>query len=128
MSQVIGAPIGRWAGTVTYGPKVEEFTVAFDDGGAATLSTAETKGHGTWTVTGDDTFDFAIMEKLNFGDSGQSGDTMVTGIDHLVISISARLSGSSSFEGSGVARVYDAEGAEIFNIAAQITAQQLVTS
>jgi hypothetical protein len=124
MSQVVGMPVvGRWAGTVTYGPKVEEFTVDFLDDGAATLITAETKGHGAWSMTGPDTFEFTIKELLNQGDSGRSGDTVVTGIDHLVISISARRSGSS-FEGSGKAEVFDAAGTMIFAIAAAASAQQ----
>jgi hypothetical protein len=123
MSPVVGAPVGRWTGTVIYGPKVEEFTVVFEDGGVATLSTSATSGQGDWSSTGEETFDFTIKERLHTGDSGVSGTTVVTGIDHLVISISARLSGPS-FDGAGTARVYDAAGAEIFAIAARMTAQQ----
>lgn len=123
MSPVVGAPVGRWTGTVTYGPKVEEFTVHFENGGVAKLSTEATSGQGNWSSTGENAFDFTIEERLNTGDSGVSGTTVVTGIDHLVISISAQLSGQS-FDGAGTARVYDAAGAEIFAIAAQMTARQ----
>jgi hypothetical protein len=123
MSPVVGAPVGRWTGTVTYGPKVEEFTVVFEDGGAATLSTSATTGQGNWSPTGENTFDFTIEERLNSGDSGVSGTTVVTGIDHLVISVSAQLSGTS-FDGAGTARVYDAADAEIFAIPTQMTARQ----
>lgn len=124
MSQIAGSPVGQWTGTVTYGPKVEEFTVSFEDNGEAELATEATRGRGSWLVTGEDTFDFSIREKLNQGDSGTSGDNVVTGIDHLVISISARLAGPA-FDGTGMARVYDAAGTEIFAIAATINAQQL---
>lgn len=123
MSPVVAAPVGSWTGTVTYGPKVEEFTVVFEDGGVATLSTSATSGEGNWSPTGENEFDFTIKERLNAGDSGVSGTTVVTGIDHLVISISARLSGPS-FDGAGTARVYDAAGAEIFAIAAHMNARQ----
>jgi hypothetical protein len=127
MSEIACAPVGRWAGTVTYGPKVEEFTVAFAEDGTLTESTSATTGRGNWVGTGENTFDFSIEETLNTGDSGVSGDTVVTGIDHLVITISAGLSGSS-FDGTGVARVYDAAGTEIFAIAARMNAKQLVVS
>lgn len=127
MSQIFGALIGRWVGTVSYGPKVEEFTIDFEDNGGVTLTTAGTKGYGNWSTTGDDTFDFTVEEKLNHGDSGSLDSREVNGIDHLMINISARLSGSS-FEGSGMARVYDAAGSEIIAVAAQTSAQQLAAS
>ncbi len=123
MSRVVGAPVGHWAGTVSYGPKIQEFTVEFADDGGLTLSTTETTGHGTWFVTGDNTFDFVIRETLNQGDSGRSGDTVVTGIDHLVVTISAQVT-DSYFEGSGTAEVFDAAGTIIFSVPAQLNAYQ----
>jgi hypothetical protein len=125
MSQLVDTLAGEWAGTVIYGPKVQEFTVVFAEDGTVALTTTETTGHGTWSATGSDTFEIALNEKLNHGDSGVSGDTVVTGIDHLVVRLEARVDGGS-FEGGGSAEVYDAEGNMIFNIAAQISGWQLV--
>jgi hypothetical protein len=124
MTQVIDALVGQWAGTVMYGPKIQEFTVTFDEGGVATLVTAETTGHGRWVATGEDSFDIAMHETLNFGDSGVSGETVVTGIDHLEVNISAKLDGPT-FAGSGTAEVFDKDGATIFLIDAFINAEQL---
>jgi len=127
MSGMTDVLVGGWAGMVIYGPKAEEFTVTFDDDGTATLVSDGTTGQGNWSVTGPGTFDFSIKEKLNFGDSGVSGDAVVTGIDHLVISISASMSGTS-FEGTGIARVYDGAGTEIFAIDARVSARQLAVN
>jgi hypothetical protein len=124
MTQVIESLVGQWAGTVTYGPKVQEFTFTFDDDGSATLVTTETTGHGKWVATGEDSFDIAMRETLNFGDSGVSGETVVTGIDHLVVAISAKLEGST-FAGSGTAEVFDKEGTTIFLIDAFIDAERV---
>jgi hypothetical protein len=123
MSQVVDAPVGLWAGTVFYGTTVEEFTIALDDDGSAHLKTAETGGDGTWRMTGEDTFVFTITERLDEGDSGVSGDTEVTGIDHLIINIDAKLF-DTAFLGTGTAEVFDAAGAVIFSIAAETRAQQ----
>ncbi|SHN37153.1 hypothetical protein [Actinacidiphila paucisporea] len=122
MSQVVDALVGLWAGSVSYGTTVEKFTIALDTDGSAHLNTAETGGHGTWQMTGEDTFVFTITERLHEGDSGVSGDTEVTGIDHLIINIDAKLFGTA-FVGTGTAEVFDAAGAVIFSIAAETTAQ-----
>lgn len=127
MTQVIDSLVGQWAGTVVYGPKVQEFTFTFDDDGSATLVTAETTGHGKWVATGEDSFDIAMREKLNIGDSGVSGDTVVTGIDHLVVGLSAKLEGKS-FSGSGIAEVFDKDDATIFVIDAFINAERMESS
>ncbi|WP_031518323.1 hypothetical protein [Streptomyces sp. NRRL F-5123] len=122
MSQVVDAPIGLWAGTVFYGTTVEEFTVNLESDGSAQLKTAETGGEGTWRRTGEDTFVFTITERLDEGDSGVSGDTEVTGIDHLIINIDAKLF-DTAFLGTGTAEVFDAAGNVIFSIAAETRAQ-----
>ena len=126
---------GEWAGAVLYGPKAEKFAITFDDDGTATLISDGTTGQGSWSATGADTFYLEIKEKLNVGDSGMSGDTVVTGIDHLVIAVSAKLSGPAfggigipAFEGAGKARVYDEAGAEIFAIDAKLWANQLAVN
>jgi hypothetical protein len=121
MTQVVAAPVGLWAGTVFYGNAVEPFTVELDAEGSAELRTHETRGHGTWHWVEDGSFAFTITETLNEGDSGVSGETEVTGIDHLVINITAKLSGTS-FDGVGKAEVFDADGNIIFSIDAETKA------
>jgi len=124
MTQVTDTPVGQWSGTVSYGPKVEAFTVSLDDDGVATLNTDATSGQGTWSVTGPDTFEFTVKEFLNQGDSGELAERQVTGIDHLIISIAAQQTGST-FVGTGTAEVYGNDQALIFSVAAQIDAQQV---
>jgi hypothetical protein len=127
MTQVTDTPVGQWSGTVSYGPKVEAFTVSLDDDGVAVLTTDATSGQGTWSVTGPDTFEFTVKEFLNQGDSGELAERQVTGIDHLIISIAATQSGAT-FEGTGTADVHGSDGSLIFSIAAQISAQQVPAS
>jgi hypothetical protein len=135
MSEFADLLAGEWAGAVLYGPKAEKFTLTFDNDGTVALTSDGTTGQGGWSPTGANTFDLEIREKLNVGDSGVSGDTMVTGIDHLIISVSAKLSGPAfggagipALEGAGKARVYDADGGEIFAIDALLWANQRAAS
>lgn len=124
MSQAVDeALVGQWAGTVSYGTKVEEFTVDLRGDGTADLRTAETGGPGTWQMTGADSLSFTITERLDEGDSGVSGETEVTGIDHLVIHIEAKVYDGKAFAGGGLAQVFDTEDNIIFAIDAETTAK-----
>lgn len=123
MSQAVDTMVGHWVGTVSYGTKLEDFTIDLRDDGTADLRTAETGGPGTWQMTGTDTFSFTITETLDEGDSGVSDDTEVTGIDHLVINITAKVYDGTVFAGGGTAEVFDVEGNIIFAINAETTAK-----
>jgi hypothetical protein len=121
MTQVTDAPVGQWSGTVSYGPKTERFTVSFQDNGTATLTTAQTAGNGTWSATGPDTFEFTLTEFFDKADP--DSERHVTGVDHIVIGIAARRTGST-FAGTGTAEVYGADNSPIVTIPVDINAQQ----
>jgi len=124
MTQVTDTPVGQWSGPVSYGPKVEAFTVSLDDDGVATLNTDATSGRGPGRSPGPDTFEFTVKEFLNQGDSGELAERQVTGIDHLIISIAAQQTGST-FVAPARRRCTATTRPLIFSVAAQIDAQQV---
>ena len=128
MSQAVDETlVGHWAGTVSYGTKLEDFTIDLHGDGTADLRTAETGGPGTWQMTGADALSFTITERLDEGDSGVSDETEVTGIDHLIIHIEAKVYDGKAFAGGGQARVFDVEGNIIFAIEAETTAKLIAS-
>jgi hypothetical protein len=124
MSQVTDAPVGRWSGTVTYEGKVDEYTVAFNESGSVSLSTPESTGRGSWSATGQDTFDFTVKEVFNTDESGAAPDKVLPGAAYVEIHIAARRSGAT-FAGSGTAQVRGADGSVLHSTTAETTASQL---
>lgn len=126
MSAVISAPVGRWSGSVTYANKVDEYTVAFDENGFAQLTTPDSTGHGKWSATGADTFEFTIREEFTRDANGATTKQLLPGAAYIEIDITARRDGTT-FAGAGTARVCATDGTVIHSTAARTTARQVVT-
>lgn len=120
MPESAGSLVGKWEGKVSHDGEVDDYTVTFDGDGSLSISTQKSGGSGTWSVTGDETFEFTMRETFNpdVGQISPNGHHAA----YIQIDISAQRSGDS-FSGSGKAVVHGPDGAVIYATDAETTAR-----
>lgn len=112
MSVSAPTPTGQWTGTVTHDGETDDYTVTFHPDGSLDVTTEKSTGAGSWTPTGDETFEFYIREDFN------PDHTQISPNGHraayIKIDIAARREGGSAFTGTGKAVVHSAEDVVIY--------------
>lgn len=58
-------PAGTWTGEVSHDGEVDVYTATFEPDGSLSVTTSKSTGTGTWTATGDQSFDFYVREDFN---------------------------------------------------------------
>jgi len=116
------APVGRWAGEVAYGGKVDEYTVLFAEDGSMSLDTADSTGTGTWFATSADSFSFEVKEVFRLDESGAPPAKVLPGAAYIKIMIDARRDGGS-FTGTGTAEIYTVDGRLVHSTAVETSAR-----
>jgi hypothetical protein len=108
MTVSMSSPVGCWSGEVTYGDKVDEYTVVFSDDGSLTLDTADSAGSGTWAAAAEGSFSFEVKEVFKLDEAGTPPAKVLPGAAYIKIMIDARRDGGS-FSGTGTAEIYTAD-------------------
>jgi hypothetical protein len=90
------SPVGTWNGTVVLPDMTFDMQLRFTEEGRALLNTAEgSSGTGTWTPTGDASFRFEILEKVEWGQIRITQEAVIVG---------------DEIRSSGTSKVYDTTG------------------
>ncbi|MGY1683811.1 hypothetical protein [Geodermatophilus sp. SYSU D01176] len=127
MSEFANAPVGLWSGTVAYDGKKDDYTIGFSENGSVDLTTLESTGAGTWTMTGDGAFTYTVKEVFTVDEAGAPPEKVLPGAAYVQIDISAQHTGST-FTGSGIAHVRGADGRVIHSTLAKTVAHRVPTS
>jgi hypothetical protein len=123
MSDMNGAPLGRWTGEVAYGGTVDEYGVLFEADGTLTMTTAESTGAGTWSPTGPDSFSFDVKEEFVMNEDGSPPDKVLPGAAYIRIAIDAQHDGTA-YSGAGTARVFAADDSILHSTPVKTTARR----
>ncbi|KAB1141435.1 dehydrogenase [Streptomyces luteolifulvus] len=90
---------------------MDAYTATFEPDGSLTVTTSKSTGKGTWTATGDTSFDFSVREDFN-PDYTQISPTGKRAA-YIQIDFSAQHDGEK-FTGAGKAVIYAADDSLIY--------------
>ncbi|MFF0116643.1 dehydrogenase [Streptomyces prasinus] len=123
MSVSLSTLAGRWAGTVTHDGEVDDYAVTFQEDGSLVVVTQKSTGAGSWTPTGDETFEFFLREDFNtdFTQISPTGSRAA----YIKIAFEARLAGDGKFTGKGKAVVHGTDDTVIYSTDAETDAHRV---